>query len=321
MQMENLKAADVFGEKYLGNLTLHGLTKPHERSPKKNPKYRYRRSLLRDLIAFYLSGDTAIQLTGQKGSGKTTLVEQFHAYLGLPLYIFSVSRRSEFNDLLVQTVPTENGWRTIKGPLVRAAEEGASLLLDEYNHFDPAEANGLNQVLQSGQIEVPQLDLCLRPANGFRVYAACNPNGPLYHGRNIQDGANNDRWWFIDVPYATKEEEVPIIVDELLDMGVEATVAQQIADSMVDVANLIRKQSIVQSDAASALEATMSTRVLKRWAKLSVMFKNVEQAENLSPVQYALARAMTNDPSITMETKIAIEKIVEQKMGAPAPTR
>ena len=83
------------------------------------------------------------------------------------------------------------------------------------------------------------------------------------------------------------------------------------AERMVDVANRVRNLYCGESDDAGAIDITLSTRSLKRWAALFMMFSQVEKPEH-----YALQRAVTNRAS--RETAKAIHDVVDLVFGVAA---
>jgi cobaltochelatase CobS len=291
---------------------ITGMDQPNEFTPDRKPEYLFRKQYLRDMVGFFFSGDVALFMKGHKGCGKTTFVEQFHSALNLPLLTVNAHPRMEIADLIGHFIPNAAGGLEFHyGPVARAAKEGWSVLIDEYNLLDPGVSGGLNGLLQGGGVYIPETQEMLKPKEGFKVFAACNPADAAlgYFGRNAQDAANEDRYWFIEMGYPTVEEETPL-VERILLAGLDAVNAKTFADKMVDVANRIRNQFMANSDAGDAMELTMSTRSLLRWAKMMLLFSKVD-----SPLHYALERALTN--RATKETKVAIHEVVHQVFGEP----
>jgi len=306
----------TFGIATPAPIQIPGNDQPGPFTPPVNPEYFFRRDLVFDMVNFFVCGDVAMYLTGHKGSGKSTLVEQYHARLNLPLYSVNVNPRTEIADLIGHWVlKGQEGMQFHYGPVARAAKEGASVLLDEYNLLDPGIASGLNGALEGKEFYIPETEEVIRPREGFRIFATGNHDdgAGVYRGRQQGDAANEDRFWFLNVGYPTRDEEIPLVKRIWLEAGLDDSMSSQFATGMVEIANKLRALFIGSSDAADAIEVTMSTRSLLRWARLSVLFRGVERRGS-QPIHYALERALTNRP-ISPETKVAIHEIVKDVMG------
>lgn len=291
-------------------ITLRGYVAPQEATPVKDEDYVFQIDLLSDMICFFKSGNNAIQLIGHMGSGKSSLVEQFHAYLNLPLYVLSCGPRTESKELIGMYKPDGKGgfvWQY--GPVAKAAMEGVSVLLDESNVMDPAEKTGLNALLEGRAIFVPETGEWVKPQAGFRVFETRNPKTLGYVGRNTQDGASEDRYVAVYVDYMAEADEVGLIKKCLLANGLSTeTVALELAKKYRQVAAAVRNLFMGESDAADALDVTMSTRTLLRWVQWSLMNKTKK-----SPIHYGLERACTNKAS--PESRLAIHALVANVFG------
>lgn len=302
---------------FFNTLGINANQQPCEKTPAVNPDYVFRKDMATELAGFWLMETPAMKLVGPVGCGKTTLVEQFHAVLNYPLVKVTANPRMEALTLLSQFVPVEGGGFAHRyGPLALAAKYGYSVLIDEYNLLDAGEAASLNNILERGMFEIVATGEIIRPAEGFRVFAAENPNDTSAgnFGRNEQDSSNNDRFWTLFVQYPSPSEEIPVIQKILGTLLDEAT-AKAIAENMVTVANKVRKQFMGVSQDASALELTMSTRTLINWARGFTIF-----AEAPSPLHFALERALTNQKHGSA-TKVAIHEIVADVTGEAFPTK
>lgn len=280
-----------------------------------NPDYVFRQELVRDMVIFWsLRNKRAAMLIGPPGSGKTTLVEQWHERLNQPLLTFTGHKRIAIEDIFGQYLPTEAGglqWHD--GPLVMAARYGWSVLINEFNAIPPEITIALNDIAQSGsRVAVPQTGDIIEPAPGFRIFATMNPQGRdavRYKGRQAIDPSTRERFYWVEVGYSKAEDERAIVAKALTQSGALADdVASNYAGIMVDVANAVRSQSIGASGRADALEETLSTRVLVDWATYWPRFAAGEHA-----VHEALRRAFTSgcDPAAAA----AIHAIVELKFG------
>lgn len=288
------------------------LDQPNINTPRIDENYNFRPELLTELVGFFMMGLPAMKLVGHKGTGKTTVVEQFHAALNYPLIKVTAHPRMEVSSLIGQFVPVPGGGFAFRhGPLTQAALAGVSLMIDEYNLLDAGEAAGLNNILERGMFVIPETGEIIKPAEGFRVFVSCNHNSREngYFGRNDQDSSNDDRFWTIEVGYPKPEEELPL-VQRILETTFDSDVAQSYAKCMVDVATKVRNQFMGVSKDSAALELTMSTRNLLSWATGMTVFHEVSE-----PVHFTLARALTNQKPLS-DTKVAIHQIVTDVFGS-----
>lgn len=285
-----------------------------ENTPVGYADYVWQREMLQDMMVFFRSGETAMQLIGHFGTGKSSFVEQFHNRLNLPLYVINANPRMEAGDLMGKFYPTEDGQLKFSpGPLVRAAMEGQSILIDEYNLLDPGEATGLNALLEGRAVFLAETGQWVKPQEGFRIFTTVNPKTLGYAGRNTQDVANDDRFTYMWVDYMPEEQEVSLLKSVLIQYGVKTEdVATELARQFRQVADAVRKVYMGTSDDASALDTTLSTRSLIRWVKLMSLSKGVER-KGFCPVHCGLERAKTLKAS--PESRIAIHEIVHQHFG------
>lgn len=291
---------------------IQPLDAPTVFTPKIKPQFKFRKEHVIEIVGFWVLGETAMMLRGPSGCGKTALVEQFHAAMNYPLLQPQTHARTEAPDLNGQIVPTADGFKYVHGHLINAALNGVSVFLDEYNVMDSAVTTSLNPILEGGKIDIPETGESILAKDGFRVFAACNPNdrGLGFFGRNEEDASNKERFWVVEFDYPSPEQEVPVVAD-ILKSVLEDDVANAYAAKMVELANRVRGQYMGNSGAADALEVTMSTRTLLRWAKGLTVFGGNGGAPN--PVQFTLARALTNNAP--QESRQAIQEMVADIFG------
>lgn len=294
-----------------------GLTsvEPSTYTPLINPEYVFRTDLVIEMIGFFkMSRAKAMWLTGMHGSGKTTLVEQFHAALGWPLITYAANAQTTAKDLLGGFRPAAGEWQYRDGPVTVAARAGCSILIDEYNLIEPEETSGINKFLDGQHMDIEETGERIIPEAGFKLFAACNPADTSrgFFGRKEQDAANISRFWFVEVPYAEPAVEIAL-VGNILAMALDAGEAKQYAEKMVDVANRVRAQSMCGSNAEGALEITFPTRSLLLWAEGLCVF-----GEAPNPLHFALERALTRQARPDTGTKVAIHEIVADVFGIAA---
>lgn len=294
---------------------IQALANPSRFTPAVKPEFQFRKEHVIELVGFWMLGEIAMMLRGPSGCGKTALVEQFHAAMNFPLFQPATHARTEAPDLNGQIIPTKDGFKYVYGMLVEAARHGCSVFLDEYNVMDSAVTTSLNPMLEGGKIDIAETGETIVPKPGFRVFAACNPNdkGLGFFGRNEEDASNKERFWVVELGYPEPDQEEPIVA-KILEQALDPQTAQSIAGKMVELANKIRSQYMGSNTAADALEVTMSTRTLCRWAKAMTVFGGPGGAPNV--VSFTLARALTNNAPV--ETRNAIHEYVRDIFGDTA---
>lgn len=151
-------------------------------------KYEEAKTLIKENIP--------VLLTGEKGSGKTTMAKQIAEELGLKFFSVSLTRQTTLSYLL--------GFMNVNGvyipSLLRGAvEHGGMYLLDELDAGDPNVLLSLNTI-ENGFVSFP--DGIIECHENFRLVATSNPQDEHSHytGRAKLDGATLDRFDIIEVP-------------------------------------------------------------------------------------------------------------------------
>lgn len=284
----------------------------HPQIPTATSEYVFRKELVREMRDFLMTprGD-AMFLSGPTGSGKTSLVTEFCARLNWPVQEITCNGRMEVADMighhaLVSPAPGQTPvMQFMHGPLAVAMKEGHVLLLNEIDMLDPAELSGLNDVLEGRPLVIAQNGgEVIKPHPSFRVIATGNSLGSgdatgLYQGVSMQSMAAMDRFRFMIVGYADPEVEEGILTKESPDLGGD------IIKSMVRLANEVRALFMGEGDSGGELSITMSTRVLRRWARLAIAFRSSQNAAGeRNALSYALHMAMLRRASPEEQTAV-----------------
>lgn len=280
-------------------------------------EYVFRREFLRELLVFLRepAGD-AFYVAGPTGSGKTSGITEVLGRLNWPCQQITAHGRLEMGDLIGQyelssANPGETPSMKFKyGVLPRAMKLGHVLLINEIDYCDPSEISGLNDILEGRPLVLSETGgEIIYPHPMFRIIATGNSIGNgdvsgLYRGIQPQNIAFMDRYRVSTVGYMDREDEI-----KLLD-NVAAELPKVIRDKMVDVAGAVRTQFLGESGtgADGTLSVTMSTRTVKRWAKLAAEFK-----QHPTPMYYAMGMALTNRAEAAEAT--AIHKIAGSILG------
>lgn len=300
--------AKEFGVKAAPGAYYNGFAPGRKHVPAIKPEYHFDVTRLRDMLMFWQSGLKALKIFGDPAAGKTSLVEQFHARMRAPLLIVSCSRL-EKHELMGQMLPdTAGNLRWVDGPVLSAARNGYSLLLDEYNTLEPSTSNALNAILEGYTLVIPETGEELRPHDDFRVYATENPVASKLAvvGRNVQDVANDDRWMGMEVDYLPAVAEEKIVANAMVSLKCNPDAAAQAASVMVQTACKVREccRTGLNDGKETAIDRPMSTRMLKRWGVLTQLYSGVAQREGKSPIIYTLHKAfITSSPEMAAEVE------------------
>lgn len=121
-----------------------------------------------------------VLLEGSPGVGKTSLITALADATGNSLTRINLSEQTDLIDLFGSDSPLEGGragefvWRD--GPFLRAMQKGEWVLLDEMNLASQSVLEGLNACLDHrGEVYIPELEKSFSCHDGFRVFAAQNP--------------------------------------------------------------------------------------------------------------------------------------------------
>ena len=157
-----------------------------------------------------------IYISGLSGNGKTMMAEQACAQLNREYVRVQISPETDEDDLI-------GGFRLVKGetvfqkgPVLKAMEHGAVLLIDELDR-GTNKIMCLQGVLEGKPILIKKTGEIMTPAPGFTVVATANTKGRgsddgRYTGANIIDDAFIERFVVtLEQPYATPTIEEKIL--------------------------------------------------------------------------------------------------------------
>lgn len=316
---ENIIARNVFNLDLPEGVLLAGMKAGNPFAPAIKPDYVFSYDRFRDIYTFWILGLRALKIIGDPAAGKTSVIEQWHARLGLPLFIMGCHENMTETDFLGQFVPQANGTlKWVDAPVMSVFRHGGSVLLDEWNNLNPNAATTLNAMLEGYTISIPQTGEVIKPHPEARFFATQNPvdGKTAVQGRYVQDTASDDRFMEMWVDYLEPALETKIVKSAMLKINsaMSHEVAQQTASGLVEVANEIRKNFRTNHLAVNQdFHKPMSTRVLVRWAQLTLGFQNVTA---VPPIIYAMERAFSG---ITHDMRVAVEKVIKDKLGLTRP--
>jgi cobaltochelatase CobS len=286
--------------------------------PKRNPLWVWDRNVLRDLIYFWEFGSSdGLHVFGHHGTGKSSAVRQFCAALYAPLYAKCMHEEVQFEDLVTHvdladgsTIPSY-GWL----PLAMGADGYPGIFLaNEIDRGRPGTLVGLHEILDGEPLVVQLGGLDpIAPSSFFRIATTGNSamagdRTGLYGSIKRQDVSFADRFMMTKVEYLPPDAEC-----QLLERAVPA-LPVALREAKVKVANEIRRRFMGESTDSSALPVTMSTRMLLRWARMTLAFRS-GQSHGVNPVFYALERTLLNATDATDGVRRAVEEIAHGVLG------
>jgi len=155
-------------------------------------------------------------ITGLSGNGKTMMVEQICASAKIPCIRVQITPETDEDDLI-------GGFRLIdgetvfaKGPVLKAMEMGAVLLIDEIDRATN-KIMCLQGILEGKPVIIKKTGEEIRPAVGFNVIATGNTKGKgcedgRFSAASIIDEAFLERFIItIEQPYPNKNIETKIL--------------------------------------------------------------------------------------------------------------
>ena len=182
-------------------------------------------------------------ISGLSGNGKTFMVEQACAKLGKEFIRVQINPETDEDDLL-------GGFRLIngetvfaKGPVLKAMENGAILLLDEIDRATN-KIMCLQGILEGKPVLVKKTGEIVSPAKGFNVIATANTKGKgsedgRFTAASIIDEAFLERFTIsIDQKFASINVEKKIVLKHMEKFN---ATDMDFADKLVTWADIIRK--------------------------------------------------------------------------------
>ena len=152
-------------------------------------------------------------ISGHSGNGKTFMVEQACSKAKRAMIRVQMSRETDEDDLIGGFRLIEGETKFMKGPVLRAMEIGALLLIDEADRADPGKAMCLQGILEGKPYYMKKTGEIIKPADGFNIIVTANTKGRgSDDGRYVAATMLDDAW--LERFPITIEQEYPSPVTE-----------------------------------------------------------------------------------------------------------
>lgn len=212
-----------------------------------------------------------VYVTGLSGNGKTMMVEQACAELGREYIRVQITSETDEDDLI-------GGFRLVngetvfsKGPVIKAMEAGAILLVDEIDRGSN-KLMALQGVLEGKPVLIKKTGELVTPAPGFNIIATSNTKGKgsedgRFIAATIIDEAFLERFTItMEQPYPTTPVEKKIVVKH---MELYGQVDEDFAENLTKWSAAIRK-----TFDEGGIDEIISTRRLCHIAQTFAIFKD-----------------------------------------------
>ena len=217
---------------------------PENLIPEKDPLY-VPFGNFNDVYTIIKSGKYySVFITGLSGNGKTFMVEQTCAKAKREYFRVNITVETDEDDLLGHYALIDGNTVWQDGPVVKAMERGAILLLDEID-LASSKIMCLQPVLEGKGVYLKKVNRFVSPSVGFNVLATANTKGKgSEDGRFIGTNILNEA--FLERFPITVEQEYPSMSVErkILDKvfaSLDITEYGDFAEKLVTWADIIRK--------------------------------------------------------------------------------
>jgi hypothetical protein len=219
-----------------------------------------------------------VYISGLSGNGKTFMVEQACAKLNKEFIRVQINPETDEDDLI-------GGFRLVngetvfsKGPVLKAMENGAILLLDEVDRATN-KIMCLQGILEGKPVLVKKTGEVIHPEPGFNVIATANTKGKgsedgRFTAASIIDDAFLERFTIsVDQPFPSPSVEKKIVVNHMKKFG---DVDDDFAQNLVTWADIIRKTFF-----DDGVDEVVSTRRLCHIVQTFAIFGKKDKAIDL----------------------------------------
>jgi len=249
-------------------------------------------------------------VTGLSGNGKTMMVEQACARANREYVRVQITPETDEDDLI-------GGFRLVngetvfaKGPVIKAMERGAILLIDEIDRGSN-KIMCLQGVLEGKPVLIKKTGEVVSPSNGFNVIATANTKGKgsddgRFIAATIIDEAFLERFTItLEQPYPTAATEKKIVVKH---MEKYDCVDKEFADLLTVWSETIRK-----TFEDGGVDEIISTRRLCHIVQSFSIFGDRQKAIELCVNRFD---EDTKEAFIDLYTKVDVQPTVEETIDS-----
>ena len=291
-------AADLgthgFPKEFQGTTSVHYIgTEGHPHLARTDPGYQFDNIEMDRLITVALNREwqrkeddprRGILLMGPTGSGKTTYIRQRLARQGIPLVEMTWREEMETVDSLYTRELVGGDISIAYAAITQAAIGGYPVLINEIDAGRPGQVMGLNEVIDTGRITIPETGETIEAKRGFQVYATCNSSfledlSGSYAGTRTQNASVLNRFFKFEFGYPDEKKEIAFIQKRYPSFAFATEAAK--------FAALMRKASEESGHDGHQIAVQFSRRTLIDWLDVAGHLGHLKD-KGLSPLKYAL---------------------------------
>jgi hypothetical protein len=246
-----------------------------------------------------------LYVQGPSGNGKTIMIEQACAKCNKEYVRVQITPETDADSLI-------GGFRLIdgetvfqKGPVIRAMEQGALLLIDEIDRGHPGKLMALQGVLEGKPVLIQKTGETVKPAPGFNIIATANTTGRgdedgRYSAATILDDAFLERFiGVLDQTFPPAATEQKIINNHAEEAGVND---EEFLTKIVAWAGVIR-----ETFEQDGVDEVISTRRLCHIVESYSIFQ-----DRLKAIEVCISRFDSDTKAAFLELYSMIDKNANQ---------
>jgi len=246
-------------------------------------------------------------ISGLSGNGKTFMVEQACSRAKRPMIRVQMSRETDEDDLIGGFRLVDGETKFMKGPVLRAMELGAVLLIDEADRADPGKVMCIQGVLEGKPYYVKKTGEVVKPEVGFNIIVTANTKGKgSDDGRYVAATILDDAWL----------ERFPITIEQHFPSdAVEKRILRGHGLDADFIHHLVAWSAIIRKTfMEGAIDELISTRRLVHIAKTYALFSDRMRAIELcinrfdEETKLAFLELYAKvDPTVAPETPVEVD--------------
>lgn len=251
--------------------------------PAVNPDYVFEPDMVARVLRSYAASEN-MMFNGEKGTGKSSFVQQFCARLNIPLMTITGGPGLDETYLMGSKTIENGSVKAVDGVLSYCLRHGIAVLIDEIAAIKPSVLVSINDVLNGDQVITLKhhgLDPTVNPDDlakvegnmtikrnpRFRLFATDNTGGkmsrdPRYAGVHTQNSAVRSRFTCFKMSFMKPALELKALLG-----STKGILPVFVGRSMVELAIRIRASFEI-----GEMTDTVSFRELQRWARKSLVY-------------------------------------------------